>query len=396
MFVITLLLSFFYFAALFLLSIGILKLKKPPATANPRQISVIIAARNEEENITAVLEKLLNQNYPSDKYEIIVVDDRSEDKTSLLVKEFTGDKDVSASGKQLTLLEIPAGESGGKKRALARGISQARYPLLAFTDADCLPSPEWLSEINRHFSSSEEREQTRAKNCENNEQVLCDRHKRKERTDILAGYSPLLSRKDSFLSKLKNLERLSIFAVTAGSMGWNYGLTCTARNLAYRRSLYDKVKGFSGLENIPSGDDDLMLQRMSPHAGGMNFMFTPGSVVPSFDNKSLSGQINLETRRASKWRLYPLPVQIGTALVFLYYAFFLLMFGFFLVSKINLQGFLLLLMIKIIAELTVLIPVMKKLRCMPYLAYYPAIFIFHLPYFLFFALKGTFGKYRWK
>lgn len=363
MFIVALILSYYYLAILLLLAAGIFKLKRVKNESVQQRISVIIAARNEENNIANLLNCLTQQNYPRDRFEVILADDRSTDRTGESVEEFINREE------NIRYVRIVPEEPGGKKRALARGISAARFPILAFTDADCLPPSDWLSEINSYFT---------------------------EDTDFLAGYSPLIRDKDTLLLQLKNLERLSIYAVMAGGMGWNLGLTCTARNMAYRKTLFEKVNGFSGLEDIPSGDDDLMIQRMTPCIRKMNFMFSSGSVVPSHDNQSAVAQVNLETRRASKWRLYPLFIKIGTALIFLYYLSFLLALLITIVGRLSLSSFIVLLSLKVLAELTILIPFLLKIGKGNYLTIYPLAFILHLPYFLFFALKGTFGRYRWK
>ncbi len=373
MFTLALFLTLCYYFILLLLSFGLHRLRSPVSSLAVQKISVIIAARNEEHNISTVIRSLLSQDYPSDCYEIIVVDDRSEDATYKMVADFAekAKKEYRQPDESeiLSVYRIPQDRPGGKKRALAQGIAAARFPILTFTDADCLPSPAWLREINRHFT---------------------------DEVDFIAGYSPLISDKNTLMQRLKNLERLSIYAVTAGSLGWNYGITCTARNMAYRKKLYDQVSGFSGLEDIPSGDDDLMLQRMTPLARKMNFMLSPGSIVPSFERKSFTGQINLETRRASKWRLYRLPVKIGSAFVFVYYLIFLLLTLIFIFGGISLRQFLFLVLMKSLSELIILIPFLIMIKRGCYLLYYPVAFVLHLPYFLFFALKGTFGKYKWK
>ena len=363
MFFITLLFSIIYFLILLFLTIGIWKIRKPATTNSVKQISVIVAARNEADNITRLIKHLSGQNYPIDNYEIIIVDDRSSDRTSEIVSE------MQKNIKNLFLHRISPSEPGGKKRALVKGISNARSQLLAFTDADCLPEENWLAELSRHIA---------------------------DRVDFVAGYSPLVEKKKSLLLFLKNLERISIFAVSAGGIGWGLGLTCTGRNMAYRRSLYDKVGGFADLEDIPSGDDDLMIQRMTSLARKMTFMFTPGSIVPSFDNKTIKDQIHMETRRASKWRLYPGYIKIGTFFVFLYYFCFMIMIILLLSGKITEIEFLILLSIKVIAELLILMTYMSKIAALSYLLFYPLALFLHLPYFLFFALKGTFGSYRWK
>ena len=363
MFVIGLFLSYFYLLLLFLITVGLFRFDSIQDKVAYQQISVIVAARNEQENIANIIEALAKQDYPLDKYEIIVVDDRSEDLTSKIVKEYI------TKLQNLQLEGIPVGTKGGKKRALDLGIKRAKYPLLAFTDADCLPGRKWLSEINRHFT---------------------------EKVDVVVGYSPLLSKQNRHLIRLKNLERISIFAVSAGTLGWNYGATCTGRNFAYRKEVFEKVGGFKGLEEIPSGDDDLMLQRIGRKARKMNFMFNQDSIVPSVDEKDLKGQINLETRRASKWKYYPPAIKIGTAVVLLYYAIMMILLVYSILGWLGWYNFLILLAIKSFAELLLLLSFTLKIKKTEYLLYYPIALIIHVPYFVFFGLKGTFGRYKWR
>lgn len=385
MFITLLILSICYFAILLFFSLGLFRLKDPKNISCRQNISVIVAARNEERNIENLLRHLLRQNYPKDKYEIIIVDDRSQDQTVSLIER------IKETETGVKLESIPTGKPGGKKRALAKGIDTAKHSLLAFTDADCLPSPEWLAEINRHFTPE---------------------------TDFVAGYSPLIRRRkshssvnnegdengvsgslsgsESIVSTCKNLERLSVFALMAAGMGWNIGLTCTGRNIAYRKPLFYEAGGFSGLEDIPSGDDDLLLHRMSSRIRKMSFMFSEESSVPSYDNDTVAKQINMETRRASKWKLYPVGIKLITAEVFLFYllltvAILLMFFG--VIAPVQL---IIILLIKAITELLLLTPFLIKMKKTAYLTVYPVVFLLHIPYLLFFAIKGTFGSYKWK
>jgi poly-beta-1,6-N-acetyl-D-glucosamine synthase len=373
---ISLLLTLFYASLLTALTIGIFRLTTPESIGcKPKEdegsaqnaalqgISIIVAARNEEENIPTLLALLSKQNYPSDRYEVIISSDRSEDDTEKSVSEFALNHD------NFRILSINLDQDGGKKRALASGIDAARFELLAFTDADCLPHQNWLQEINSHF-------------CED--------------IDFIAGYSPLVPDKDNLIAKLKNLERISIFAVSAGSIGWNYGLTCVARNMAYRKTLYNRVDGFKGIEHIPSGDDDLMLQRMSPFIRKMTFMFSKDSFVPANEKKDISGQINLETRRASKWKLYPSPIKIMTGLVFLFYLSLLWLLALTLTGHLDLRVFLAVVVVKMWAEFLLLFVFCVRIKSYKLLPLFPLAELLHLPYFIFFALKGTFGGYKWK
>ena len=136
-----------YFTIIFSFFIGIVFLENLKNT-KINKISVIIAARNEEKHLPNLLDSLISQNYQKENYEIIVVDDRSEDKTAAIVKKY------QSKNSNITLLQIKNESKHllGKKGALDKGIRSAMYDILAFTDADCVPTRNWLTQINRHFT----------------------------------------------------------------------------------------------------------------------------------------------------------------------------------------------------------------------------------------------------
>ncbi len=368
---ITLFLVYFYSLLLFILTLGVIKLHNCNKKQPYKDISVIVAARNEQNNISNLIESIINQDYPQDKYELIIIDDRSTDKTVQVVSSYHNDiiKLVSIPEKQTSNSSGQKTFPNGKKKALAKGIWTAKHDILAFTDADCLPHTTWLKEINNHFT---------------------------DQTDFVAGYSPLFINNNNLFIKLKNFERITIFAVSAGSIGWNYGMTCTGRNIAYRKSLYNRSGGFEGIEQIPSGDDDLMLQKMTPWIRKMNFMFNKESFVKSYDKKNFKEQLDQETRRASKWKYYPLPIKIITALVFTYYLNLLYLLIQLVAGNISLSFFLAIIIAKIIAELVLIFTFLVRIKQVNYIVFFLLAELFYIPYFLFFAVKGSIGKYKWK
>ncbi len=357
-------LTVFYALLLIFLTLGVLRNRKPNWHPH-RTISVIVAARNEEANLPRLLESLANQDYPSDHFEIVLADDRSNDKTFDIMNDFCERHDNFHC---VRILDSDEGHPG-KKRALARAIEASSGEILAFTDADCRPGPNWLAEVDRHLEG---------------------------RVDFIAGYSPLVTSSGAVVDGLKNLERASIFAVTAGSMGWKWGLTCTARNMAYTHALYDKADGFRGIEHIPSGDDDLMLQKLGRISGGMRFMFTRESVVPSYENDTASTQINRETRRASKWRWYPLSVKVLTLMVMLYYLSLAVCLVGAIVGFVEWVAFIEILVAKILAEFVLLMVYLCRMRRVGLIGWFPVAEVLYIPYFVYFGLRGTFGGYRWK
>jgi len=357
------LLTAFYSLLIFILFLGVFLLKKPGESQN-QKISIIVAARNEEKHLPELLHRLAIQNYPEDCFEIIIANDRSTDKTLEILQE--------ASSRIPNLKHVSVKQENpnmvGKKGALTLAIEIASNPILAFTDADCLPGENWLKEIDRHFQP---------------------------KVDYLAGYSPLIISNPK-LSNLKNLERASVFAVTAGSFGINWALTSTARNLAYRRELYDQVRGFKDIGHIRSGDDDLMLQLMGRKIRKFNFMFTPESFIPSYDKEDLQAQIQLESRRASKFKHYPSSIKLIILDIALFYAGTAIAIVSAIFGNFPLTALGLILLAKVLPEFLLLITFLHKIGKKELMKSFPLAELIYIPYFLFFGIKGTFGKYKWK
>lgn len=356
-------LSLIYAVLILSFAVGILSLKKI-GTEGYKAFSLIIAARDEEKNIGTLLHSLSRLNYPQEKYEIIIVDDRSTDNTKRLIE----DQLVKLPNLRFIRIKQEDPELVGKKGAIYQGILAASYEHLVFTDADCIPGSEWLQEINSNWG---------------------------DEIDFWAGYAPLFQ-KNKLISLLKNLERASIFAVTAGSFGLGWGLTCTARNMGYRKSLFFASGGFKGIGHIASGDDDLLLQKMAHKIRKYNFLFHPAATVWSKDRSNIKDQIHLETRRGSKWKYYPLPVKLLTLFVFIYYLIFCLSFLATLLGLFSLKLFLILCLGKIIPEFLLVGIFLLRVKMLSLLQVFPLAEIAYIPYFLYFGLKGTLGKYRWK
>ena len=275
-----------YLLTIFSFIIGILRL---PIRRNSeiQPISIIVAARNEERNIGNLIESIIAQDYPKDAFELIIANDRSSDRTAEIIKNY------SKKYSFIRLVNIVKEDKNliGKKGAIDAAIKLAKNEILAFTDADCLVESDWLKQINAHFTKN---------------------------VDFVAGYS-FIDLNSSFANGLKNLERASIFAVTSGSFGNNWALTCTAGNMAYRKSIYQEIGGFEGIGHIRSGDDDLMLQKMGKKLRMMNFIFEPESMVYTSNNNNLNEHIQRESRRASKWRHYPTSIKLLTLMIFIFY-----------------------------------------------------------------------------
>lgn len=218
---------------------------KPP-------VSVIICARNEGDNLTEFLPKIMTQNYPT--FEVIVVNDCSIDNTEDVLREY---KEIFTNLKAITVKEDDYYKHG-KKFALMVGIKGASHEHLLLTDADCLPDSEnWISEMTKGFGESKE---------------------------IVIGYGPYI-KEQGFLNKLIRydafmiaLQYLSLAMKGKPYMG-------VGRNLAYKKELFFKHKGFASHYHLVSGDDDLFVNQAS-NATNTAVVITKDSLVHSIPKKT--------------------------------------------------------------------------------------------------------------
>jgi len=206
-----------------------LAFKKPrkPYDSTP-PVTVIICAKNEYLNLEENLPAFLEQDYPD--YEVLVINDGSDDDTELLLHEYKG----RFPRLRVVQLQKNVNFFSGKKFPLAIGIKEARHNMLLLTDADCRPdSPHWIASMVSGFDPA---------------------------TEIVLGYGPYrkskgllnqLIRYDSFFIALQYLS----YAL-AGQAYMGVG-----RNLAYRREVFYRVKGFTSHYKVASGDDDLFVNQ---------------------------------------------------------------------------------------------------------------------------------------
>ena len=189
-------------------------------------VSVVIAARNEEVNLLENLPLILEQNHPD--FEIIVVDDCSSDDTQDVLRAFS----MKYDNFKVTTLKETVNFYGGKKFAITLGIKAAANDLIVFTDADCKPSSkEWLSALSNGFNEGKE---------------------------IVLGYGGY-EKKAGLLNTLIRFDAIyiAIKYLSFAKLGIPY--MGVGRNMAYRKDLFFKNRGFASHQHIKSGDDDLFV-----------------------------------------------------------------------------------------------------------------------------------------
>lgn len=235
-----------------------------------KPLSVVICARNEAENLKQYLPFVLEQEYPD--FEVVVVNDRSWDGTEELLKDF------SRQYKHLKIVTVSEGGSfiAGKKFAATMGIKAASNEWLVFTDADCVPaSPKWL---------------------------LGMQQPEQDEVEILLGYSPYL-KKRGLLNALIRFETFftAVNYLSFALKGMPY--MGVGRNMAYKKSLFFKNKGFAAHMHIPSGDDDLFV---NAHANKRNteICIHPDAQVWTEPNTRFGAYLRQKKRHFGAGKLY--------------------------------------------------------------------------------------------
>ena len=352
-----------YCALLLLVFWGLFRLREG-RNQRLHTVSVVVAAKNEERSMGACLRALLAQDYPLERYEIVVVDDGSTDGTAKIVQGF------ARENPRVRLLSTQEGDGPlrAKKRALQMGIENSSGEIILITDADCLPAPTWISAMVRHFGPS---------------------------VGLVAGH--VREGGSSVWQKLRSLERLSVATVAAGAIGWGQGLTATGGNLGYRRQAFQEVDGFKTLSKPLSGDDDLFIQLVSRRTSWqLQYAFGPEAAVTTESPANLRQFVAQERRRTSKGKYYPPWVRAILAEVFLMNLALAvtlpLSLGHPAAYPLPLAAF----GGKTLCELLILIKASRLFKRRGLLRLFPLAVVLHIPYFLVFSIWGTLGGYRWK
>ncbi|MBM4174958.1 MAG: glycosyltransferase [Ignavibacteria bacterium] len=275
--VIILFLVFYYF---FLVLVLIAKFKGTKQSQMPFEqkfISVIVSAKNEEKNISGLIRSLVSQTYPLEKYEIIIVDDYSTDSTRELI--------LKASNELLNLRYIdnrnnPSMDKG-KKSALTYGISQSNGEIILLTDADCRPGKDWITSVTSQFDSE---------------------------ISAVIGFSPFAVKKGFFNTFIRYENIKSSFLM---SVFYFIGLPYLSfgRNFAYRRSVFEMIRGFTSINHSLSGDDDLFLQRLRKSGKNIQLTSAKDSIVFSEPADSIKKYFRQKTRHLSASKYYPMKLK---------------------------------------------------------------------------------------
>ena len=329
-------------------------------------VSIIIPFRNEKENILENLKSIESQLYPEEKFEVIYVNDSSEDNSFELLR-------TNIKKNNIRVLSVPNEYSinAHKKRAVRYGIENAKGLIIVTTDADCIHDEEWLKSLLQSFDSV---------------------------TGFVSG--PVEFETDNGLfSEFQKLEFAGLVLCGAGLIGAGHPTICNAANIAYRKKVFDEVGGFKDQMNLSSGDDELLMQKISKDSDfKVKFCIDKKAIVKTAANKTIGDFYQQRKRWASKGLFYS-DKSLVLKLIFIY-AFYVglmaqLVIGFFY-HPMFLLSFLVSISLKFIFEYRILYEGQSILFKDLQLKYLVPAEIFQIPYIIFTGLVGAFGNYLWK
>jgi glycosyltransferase involved in cell wall biosynthesis len=218
--------------------------KEPPELETDIPISVIVAARDEEEHLPTLLAALAAQTHAC--FEAVIVDDGSADRTAEIVE-------ACASGDtRFRLVRVTEPRDPRKKHALMAGIAAAMHDRLAFTDADCVPPETWLESLAAHAAP--------------------------DALAVLVGYGPYRQAPGA-LNAFVRYETWLTAILTAAATGLGRPFMAVGRNFSYPKSMFDRIGGFEHQMHSLSGDDDLLVQEARHRGAPVLYVLDPASYV---------------------------------------------------------------------------------------------------------------------
>jgi len=341
-----------------------------PADEIPKtKISVIIPARNEENNIAACLDSLAAQDYPNELLEIIVADDHSTDGTAGIVSRYTDSGIILLDLKKE--ISVTPGHPGSKKSAISAGIKKSSGTLIITTDANCLFPEKWLSTLVSFYETYD---------------------------PVFIAAPVKFSKEKKALHVFQSLDFLSLQGITAASVYDGFHTMCNGANLAYEKEAFEAVDGFAGIDKIASGDDMLLMHKIyTLNPKKVMYCLSPDAIVETKPAENLKAFFNQRIRWASKALVYhDKRIFYVLMLVYLLNALLLAFFIYCLITTHLATAFIILILIKTMVELAFLLPVARFYKKTPLLLFFLPAQPFHILYTVIAGFLGQAGSYEWK
>ncbi len=360
--IISLLLSVFYLTLIVMYYIAWTRIalfnnNQPDST---QSFSILVPARNESATIINCLESIIAQKYPSENYEVIVINDKSTDETPRLVDHFIQQHPHVS----ISLLHTESHHVTGKKGAITLAIEYAQHPFIILTDADCTREPNWLATINRFVFVKQAK----------------------------MVYAPVMFKAKTLFEKVQSLEFAGLVAIGGAAIHLKNPNMCSASNLIFEKKVFKEVGGYENNKNTATGDDEFLLHSVfKKYPDHIYFLKHPDAIVTTSANNTLAELAHQRKRWVSKSTKYD--NRYITAILMAAYLYNASLVYYLLVNP---SLGLILLLLKMVAEGLFLYNVLSFLGRKSTIILLPLAEPFHILYVLFIGLWGNMGSFTWK
>jgi len=326
------------------------------------RVSVIISVRNEAENIIGLLTDLARQTYQTDLFEIILVNDHSEDQTISNAMVFKDQMNI-------IFVDLKEGEEG-KKTALQKGVSLSKGELIFTTDADCRLGKDWIKSFVQYYI--------------------------RYHPNMIIGPVLFHGEKNIF-EEMQSLEFTGLIASGAGACGIHMPVLCNGANLVYKSSLIKNLNNPFKI-NISSGDDIFwMLKIKKNNPGKILFLKSVDAIVYTKAQSDFNKFISQRKRWTSKSKYYTdTEIRVVAWIVFLFNLSLVLLFICSFLKPEYLKTFLVLFFAKCLTDFSLLYSFTHFFKKMGVLKWIVPVQFLYIFYSSMMAIFGNIGTFRWK
>ena len=236
--------------------------------------SVIIPFKNEAENLSDLLQSISELNYPKNLFEVILVNDESDDESVKIIETFI----TNSPQGNIRVIDNERKTNSPKKDAINKAINEAKFEWIITTDADCVVPKYWLDSFDNFIQNND--------------------------TNFIV--APVCYHKiDAFLKRFQILDFISLIGATIGGFGIKKPFLCNGANLAYRKGFFNLVEGFEGNSNIASGDDIFLLEKAIKHnLKQVHYLKSEQVIVKTKPQQNFSELLSQRIRWAAKTSSY--------------------------------------------------------------------------------------------
>ncbi|MGV8947252.1 MAG: glycosyltransferase [Lutibacter sp.] len=353
--------------ATFVLGLNKSKIVKNKNTAPKNRFSLVIPFRNEAHHLPDLLKSLSEINYPIDFFEILLVNDDSEDNFQPIIEEFIQQN----PNINLSLFQNERQTPSPKKDAINTAIKRSNLEWIVTTDADCKVPKLWLQLFNQFIEVEQ---------------------------PVFISAPVKFRSQNSWLFHFQNLNFISLMGSTIGGFGIHKPIMCNGANLCYRKSVFFEVGGFEDNTNIASGDDIFLLEKMvKAHPKKVNFLNSEEAIVETKAEISFNLFVNQQIRWASKSTAYQsFFAQFVGLFVFLANVSVIILGITTWLSPEFWQYFLFIFMLKILADFVLIAQTSIFLKTTTSLKFYPIASLIYPFFIVFTGILSTFKTYQWK